>query len=452
MNRAMVKPILHMKIKTLIAFCLLLITASYEIKAQSDTTLKLSLAEAQSFAIDNFFVSKNAELDIEMAQKKIMETTAIGLPQVTATGDFQYIPNPPKISFSLGTDSLGNPIPLEFEIAPETNFTYGATVTQLIFSGEYIVGLQAAKVYRTYSEENYEKTKIDIRESIAGNYYGILILEANRDVLIKTLEALEENLSQVTKTYEEGLIEDTEVDQLQLTVQRTKSDLATLENQIAYMNNLFKYLLGLNIDANIQLTDKLENLIAQNIISDSTYNFILDDNIEYQLLSTNEELQKLALNREKTTYLPTISGFYSYSDQSSATAFSPTINHVLGVSASWSIFQSGMRNAKVAQAKIALEQSQNMKEQESERLRLTAQQAKYDYHTAMRKYQNEKMNFELSEKVLDKTRAKYKLGMTSSLELSIINTQFLGAQISFSTAIQELLSAKVALDKAFNQL
>ncbi len=441
-----------MKIKILIVFSLLTTITGYNIKALSDTAMNFSLVEAQNYAIENFFVSKNAELDIKAAQKKIMETTAIGLPQVTATGDFQYIPNPPKISFSFGTDADGNPIGYEFEVAPETNLSYGATVSQLIFSGEYIVGLQASKVYRTYSEENYEKTIIDIRESIASNYYGILILQANKEVIVKTLEALEDNLVQTKKTFEEGLIEDTEVDQLQLTVQRTKSDLATLENQISYMDKLFKYLLGLNTDSQIVLTDELDNLITQNIISDSTYNFILDDNIEYQILSTNEKLQKLALNREKTTYLPTISGFYSYSDQTSATDFSPTINHVFGVSASWSIFQSGMRNAKVAQAKIALEQSQNMKEQEAERLILTAQQAKYNYQTALRKYQNEKMNFELSEKVLDKTRARYKLGMVSSLELSIINTQFLGAQISFSSAIQELLSTKVALDKAFNQL
>lgn len=438
-----------MNVKILILGSLTLLLSGVNLKAQSDEEITLSLVEAQNYAIDNFFLSKNAELDIEIARKKIMETTAIGLPQIGTSADYQHIPNAPTIDFPAGPNPEDV---MSFQIAPEHNLSYGATVSQLIFSGEYIVGLQASRVYRTFSEENYDKVKIDLKESVAGSYYTILVLEANRNVLKKTLLNLKDNLDQTKKTYAAGLIEDSDVDQLELTVKRTESDLATLENQIEYMKRLFKYQLGISPETVVAFSDTMDELIALNIISDSLYSFSLDENIDYKLLSTNEQLQKLSLDREKTTYLPQVSGFYNYSDQTSATEFSPTINHVIGVSASWNIFQSGMRRAKVSQAKIALEQAQNIKEQESQRLILTAQQAKFDYQTALRKYYNEELNFKLSEKVLDKTSERYKLGMVSSLELSIVNTQFLSAQISFATAIQELLTAKVALDKAYNKL
>ncbi len=431
-----------MNVKILILGSLALILSGVNIKAQSDTELSLSLVEAQNYAIDNFFLSKNAELDIEIARKKILETTAIGLPQVGAKADYQHIPNPPTLSFG------GQ----EIVLAQEHNMTYGATVSQLIFSGEYIVGLQAAKVYRTYSEENFDKIKIDLRESVAGSYYTILVLKANSKVLAKTLDNLKSNLDEAKKTFAVGLIEDSDVDQLELTVKRTESDLATLENQIEYMIRLFKYQVGISSEKVVSLTDSMDELITANIISDSLYSFSLDENIDYKLLSTNEDLQQLSLNREKTTYLPQVSGFYNYSDQTNESDFSPTINHVLGVSATWNIFQSGMRNAKVSQAKIALEKARNIKEQEAQRLILTSQQAKFDYQTALRKYYNEELNFKLSEKVLDKTNEKFKLGMVSSLELSIVNTQFLNAQISFANSIQQLLTAKVALDKAYNKL
>lgn len=437
-----------MKLKILILASLTLTLSISGIKAQESNELSLTLQEAQNYAIDNFFLSKNSELDVQIARKKILETTAIGLPQIGASADYQHIPNPPTLDFV----DFETGEPMEIPLALENNLTYGATVSQLLFSGEYIVGLQAARVYRTFSEENYDKTKIDIRESIAGSYYTILVLKANKDVLVKTLESLENNLDQTKKTFAAGLIEDTEVDQLELTVQRTRSDLATLDNQIEYMTRLFKYQLGITSEMNVTLTNTLNELIATNIISDSAYTFVLDENIEYKILSTNEDLQKLNLNREKTMYLPSISGFYRYSDQTDQAEFSQAINHVFGVSATWNLFQSGMRSAKVSQAKIALEQAQNVKMQEAERLILTAQQAKFDYQTALRKYYNEELNFNLSEKVLDKTSERYKQGMVSSLELSIVNTQFLSAQISFATAIQELLTAKVALDKAFNKL
>lgn len=417
--------------------------------AQNDTVLKLTLIEAQNYAIENFFLSKNAELDIDIAKKKILETTAIGLPQVSANADYQHIPNPPTIEFPAGPNPEDV---MSFEIAPENNLKYGATVTQLLFSGEYIVGLQASRVYRLLSEENYEKVKIELRESVSSNYYSILVLENNEEALLKTLEVLRSNLGELRKTSEAGLIDDTEVDQLELTVKRTETDLASLKNQVEYLQKLLKYQLGVSINTEVNLVASLDELIGKNIISDSLYNFVLDEHIDYKILKTNESLQKLSLNRERTTYLPTVSGFYSYSDQTSSTDFSPTINHVLGVSATWKIFQSGMRHAKVSQAKIALEQVQNMKEQESEKLKLNAKQTRFNYQTALNKYYNEKLNFELSEKVLYKTNEKFKQGMVSSLELSLVNTQFLQAQITYTSAIHELLTTKTALDKAYNQL
>jgi outer membrane protein TolC len=169
------------------------------------------------------------------------------------------------------------------------------------------------------------------------------------------------------------------------------------------------------------------------------------------MLNTQENAQQLSLNREKTLLLPTISGFYNYTGVTNTSAFTPP-QHMVGVSAKWNIFQSGMRSAKISQAKIALAQTQNVKEQESERLIFVAQQAKFDYQTALNKYYNEEINFELSKKVFDKTTLRHKEGLVSSLDLSIVNNQYLGAQLSYAMAIQQLLVSKIALDKAYNQL
>lgn len=419
------------------------------VSGQADSAFTFSLPDAQNYAIDNYFVSKNAKLDIESAKKKVLETTAIGLPQVSAKADYQRFLDdlPPGFPMQIpGSDQV-----FVVEFFQKENITYGATVSQLVFSGEYIVGLQASKTYKTFSEQNYDKVKVDLKQNVAGSYYAILVLEANKAVLEKSLNNLSNNLTELQQMYSSGLIEDTEVDQLALTLKQTESDLATMENQIVTLRNLFKYQLGLPAGANVTLSDSIDNLIESNMMLSDQYNFNLEENIDYKLLLTNEKLQDLSLLREKSTLLPTLSAFYNYSGTTNETAITPPKNMV-GVSLNWNIFQSGMRYAKISQAKIELEKARNIKEQEGERLTIAAQQALYDYKTAFRKYQNEKTNFELSEKIFDKTRFKYEQGVSSSLELSIVNTQYLGAQISYSTAIQQLLNAKVALDKAYNKL
>ena len=443
----------------------------FNLSAQQDSVMKFSLTEAQNYAIENYYVSKNAELDIKSAKWRVWETTALGLPQVTSSASYQHIPgNIPELSFGMDSlfaymfgslSELGYPPPASLTetssggssaIAPRNTFNYGLTVSQLIFSGEYIVGLQAARVYKSISEETNEKTEVEVKQSVADNYFALLILKGNREILDKTLTNLKDNLFQIQKSYEVGLVEDTEVDQIDLVVKRTESSLVSLDRQIEFLTNMFKYQIGLNPDIQIELTDNIDNLITENIVNDAAYSFVLEDNIDYQMLSTQEKLAQLLMRREESKFLPTVAGFYQYQDKTQKTDFDFTIKHIVGVTIDFPIVTSGSRIAQVSQARIEYEKAQNIREQEINRLYMAAEQAIFDYRTALEKYNNEKLNFELSEKVYNKTSEKYKEGFVSSLELTLVNNQYLQAQLTYSTAIQELLSAKIAMDKAYNKL
>jgi outer membrane protein len=450
---------------------LVLAMPGYILFAQGDSVMRFSLVDAQNYGISNFYVSKNAKLDIEEAKKIVWQTTAIGLPQVKASASYTYIPGYiPSVDFGaligqglapifndlvsngvLNPDSIpkgggGSPI------AARTSLTYGFTVSQLIFSGEYIVGLQASKVYKLISEQANEKTEIELRKSIADNYYGCLILEKNKMILEQTLNNLKDNLDQQEKTFKSGFIEDIDVDQIRLLVKRTENSLTTLDRQEEVLNKMLKYQLGMSYDQSLELTDSLDNLINLNIINDSEYKFILEDNIDYQILGNREKSMKLLLKREETTFLPTLAVFYQYQDKTNKAFLDFTLNNLIGISINVPIFSSGSRMVTVGAARIEYEKVQNMREQEANRLKMVAQQTLYDYRSAVEKYQNEKENFELSKKVYDKTSIKFKEGTVSSLNLSLINNQFLQAQMSYALAVQELLNAKTALDKAYNKL
>jgi len=443
-----------MKVAKLSWISLVFLLGGLNLSAQQDSLMKFSLTEAQNYAVENFYMARNAELDIKSAKWRVWETTALGLPQVTATGSYQHIPGTiPVFSFEIpGMDTLGLDFGEPSAIAVKNSITYGFTVSQLIFSGEYIVGLQAARVYKSISEETNEKTEVELKQSVADSYFGLLILKSNRIIIEKTLKNLKTNLYQMEKSFEVGLVEDTEVDQINLIVKRTENSLVSMDRQIEFLTNMFKYQIGLDPGVKIELSDSIDNLIIGNIVNDAAYTFILEDNIDYQMLSTQEKLMQLLMKREQSKYLPTVAGFYQYQDKTEKADFDFTINHIIGISVDFPIITSGSRMAQISQARIEYEKSQNTREQEINRLYMAAQQATFDYRTALEKYNNEKLNFELSEKVYNKTFEKHREGFVSSLELSLINNQYLQAQLSYSLAVQELLSAKVAMDKIFNKI
>ena len=439
--------------------------------AQNDSTMKFSLKEAQDYAIRNFYVSKNAKLDIEKAKKVVLETTAMGLPQVKASASWAYIPGTiPTIDFGssiaeglgsvfgdliangyLNRDSLpqaGAPTP----IAEKSTITYGFTVSQLILNGEYIVGLRASKVYKSLYERINDKTEIGLKESVAEGYFSILILERNRKLLSEMLENLKSIKDQSEAYYKAGFMESTDVDQINLMVLSTETSLKTVERQIELLNKLFAYQLGMTDPVKIELTDSLDDLIASNIVDDTSYSFSLEDNVDYQMLDTQEKLMKLNLNRERAKYMPTVAGFYQYQDKNNKPVFDFTMKHLIGVSIEVPIIGSGSRIATTSQARIEYEKAQNTKDQEISRITMEAEQAVFNYRSALEKYQNEKLASDLAKKIYEKTNEKYKQGVTSSLDLTTVNNQYLQAQMTYAAAIQELLDAKVKLDKAYNKL
>lgn len=437
------------------------------VNAQSDTAFRFTLKEAQDFAIKNYFASKNAQLDIQAAKKKVWETTAIGLPQVSGNLSYQYIPGDiPEFDF-MGPifglvrptyEALGMPtgffdsLPGGSPIASRQSTTYSLTVSQLIFSGEYIVGLQASRIYKSLSELNAEKTEDDVKENVAGTYHAILVLNDNVATLEKILDQTTLTYKHTQKYAEQGLIDQTDVDQMQIIINNTKNSINTIKRQVAFMNNLLKFQLGLGNADNVALTDNLDSLVGGSTINETDYSFLIDDDVSYRLLKTQTELMQLDYKRNKSLFLPTVAGFYQYSDKTNKAALDFTMNHILGLSVNVPIFSSGQRLSKVSQAKIEFVKAQNMQEQQSEMITIAAFQAKDNYTSANEKYANEKLNIELADRVLKNATARYKEGLISSIELAQANNQYLQAQMSYSAAIQELLKAKITLDKAYNKL
>lgn len=458
-----------------LAFLAILMTLSSisALKAQSDSTLSFSLTEAQAYAIDNFYMTRNAELDIESAQKFMREVTAIGLPQVSAGADYSYIPEIPTGSFPATflendlpeTDDLVSANDIhqnlrigyaegpEIRFGVEHNITYNVMLTQLIFSGEYIVGLQASKTYMQMSKERYEKTTIELKQLVANTYYTILILEENEKLLEVNTKNLQGIYEETKKTVDIGLMESIESDQILINVKRTENQLNYVQRQLELMNKMLRYQMGLEVSSEILLTESIDELIDKNVIEEANmYIFNLDEHIDYKLLSTQEKLNLLNLKREKSMYYPTLAGFYRYEDKLEKADFDFTMRHMLGVSLSVPIWESGAKSNRVGQARIELEKSQIMKDQEAERLIMEAEQAKYDYITALERFYNEQQNFELSEKVYKNNTEKYKQGMVSSMDLTLTNNQYIEAQIAVSETALQLLNAKVVLDKAFSKL
>ena len=446
-----------MKKLVFIIICLfLMMQLSYGQVAKS-----FSLKQAQEYAVQNNATVKNAQLDIVKSEKKVWETTAMGLPQVNSSLSYQNMLDIPVtlIPAQIFDPNAPPDTYMEMKFGTQHNASFDLTATQLVFSGPYIVGLQASKIYKKLSQQALDKAKVDIKETVTQTYFLALVAKENKSILEASYENLKKIFEETSKMLKVGFVEETDVDQLEYTLKNIEISLNAITNQIDLSLNLLKYQMGIDLKEEIILTDKLENIVetvGANALQANAFN--VNEHIDFQLMQTQEYLQKLNWKREKTEFLPSISAFYSYNQKAMRNDFDffesgkdwfPS--NIVGATLNIPIFSSGLKLSRVQQAKLELEKARNSKEMVSQGLILGVQQANSDFSTASEKYNNEKSNMKITKRIYDRTLIKFNQGMSSSLELTQVHNQYLNSQSNYFNAIFELLNAKNKLDKALNK-
>lgn len=424
---------------------------------EGESKSSFNLKEAQDFAIENNYQNKKAILDIDIAKKKVWETTAMGLPQVTAEGKLQKFLD---IPVSLAPASSFNPNApagelTELQFGLDYSNSYGITASQLIFDGSYIVGLQAAKTYKNLSINNQIKTEIELKEAVKQAYFTVLVAEENTAVLKKSKESVNEILKETAALYKEGMVDEQSVDQLTLSVNELSTAVGIGEGQIRFARKLLKLQMGMDIASKISLTQGLAVFVDEVKIREEEKDFSVENHVDYSLVETNVRLMKLNLRKEKYSFLPSINVFLSHQQQNMNNKFDAFSggkwypSTILGAQLTLPILTSGARLSKMSQAKIELDKSEITAKEVEQSLLYQTQVAQSNYETNHETYVNQKDNMALAKKIYDKTLLKYKEGVASSLDLSQTQNQYLTSEGNYIKALLDLLTSRSELEKSY---
>ena len=427
--------------------------------AQQDTVYSFSLKKAQDYAVQYNLTVKTTRKDLEFANQQIKQYLSTGLPQVNSSINYQ---NNLDLRTTLMPDFIhGNPDDkIAVQFGSQHTADFGISISQMIFNGPFIVGLEATKILRLLNEQNVQKSETDIRETVAQTYYLALIGRKTAGVIEENLKNMQKTLDDTRKMYEAGFTDDIAVDQLQVSVTSLENAVKSAHRQIQASERLLKFQMGLDLDAKITLTDSLDQLIAGiSVPSIVVKPFRLDSQIEYKVATTREELAAINLKKEKYTYMPSLNA--NYQNQWSAMRNSFTFfdfnekwyhSSFVGVTLAIPIFSSGFRKSNVGMRRIELEKASLNKTLLSENLKMQYEQARDNLITAWENFMAEKKNVELAKKVVDKTSIKVRTGTASSLDLTQVNNQYLQTQTRYFTAMIDLLKARIHLDRLLNQM
>ncbi|WP_452223975.1 TolC family protein [Lacinutrix chionoecetis] len=417
-----------------------------------------TLQEAIDYALENNRTAINAERDIDAAIKQKWETTASGLPQLSASIDYQ---NFLKQQVSVIPSEFFGGNSGEFtEVVFNTkqSATAFATLNQKIFDGSYIVGLQSAKVFLEISKNAKIKTDLEVRKAVIEAYGNVLLAEESIKIFERNIEVLEKNLFETQKIFENGLGEEESVEQLQITLSGVESNLNNVERLKTLAYQMLNITMGLDVYNTLVLTDNLRTLTQENI---SLSIFNVDNNpaatIDYLIAENDTRAKELMVKLEKSKALPTFNAFlnggYSAFDDE-FTFFNKDQrwfgSSLFGVSLNIPIFSSGMRSAATQRAEINFEKAQTELTETEQRIKLEIASAKSDYQFAIEDYENKQENLQLAERIEKKNQTKFFEGIGSSFELRQAQTQLYTAQQELLQAMLNVINSKAALETVLN--
>ncbi|WP_223551350.1 MULTISPECIES: TolC family protein [Aestuariivivens] len=437
-----------MKNRLIIIFGLLITVHTY-----AQENYSFSLQEAINYALKNNTNIKNADLSILAAKQQVWETTARGLPQINGTIDYSI-----NIKTPFDIDMFPEDSPFRF-MFPKHNLTPAVTLNQLLFDGGYIVGLQSNKVFLEISQNAKDKTSNEVENMVVNAYNNALLTKESIEITKSNINVLKTNLYETTKIYENGLTEEENVEQLQLTLSSLEINLKNLETLYDISKGYVKILLGLDPNISIELTDSLEDLITENISLDLISNtYSIENIIDYKIAANESVSKSLQYKLEKSEQLPKLNAFVSSSylgySNSFSNYFKPEqdwlFTTVGGFKLTVPVFSSFAGKARRQRAKIEWDKAKNNLSLTEQKLEIDYKNAKSEYTLAIDTYANKKKNLALAEKIERKNTVKYKEGVASSFDLRQAQMQLYTSQQEYLQSIIDVINKKAALTNLLN--
>lgn len=432
-----------------------LLFANIGLRAQSEG---MNLQQAIDYALLNHPDIVEGQMGVQDAEIRIRENLATGLPQLNASGQYQYyfevpVQPLPEVFVTVFEQLVppGTPVSNEASFLLRNNFTAQVSLDAMIFDASYFVGLRAARASRSYAQLDLSQRRRQVRNQVRDAYLPLLLIKENLSQLDKNITNLNQLFEETKATYEAGFIEQLDVDRLELSLANLRTERENLSRQYDMAVEGLRFTLNYPANEELIIEDDLEGILAEE--TDNLLVTKVDYNLRPEIGLMDQAIALNGMNVElsKSRRLPSLRGFggyqYQYQGDDLSSGFWAPIGFV-GLTLNVPIYDGGYKKALTQRAQIAQDQVVNQRSTIQRGIDLEVNNARIAYQNAQDRLSDRDRNLALAQRIYDTTKIKYNEGVGSSLEVSQAETDFFAAQTNRLQAVYDLLQAKVALQEA----
>jgi outer membrane protein len=441
-----------MKIKKAIAV-ILATSGFWQVPAQ-DTIMRMSLKQACQLGIERNVNVVNAGLEKQKTRYQVKETQSRLYPAVEGYSNFNYYYAIPKLI--VPGEIFGQTGLIPIEIGTRFDWVYGFKASQVLFNQSCFISLKMAQRMLIIGELNLQQKKEEIVYQVSQVY---TLCQATCEQIVqlrKSVRNLDRLIEIAILQKENGVIRPVDCSRVSVNRSNLLTQIDNLSQLYDQQLGMLRYLINLNPDNRIELTDSL---------TPSTTALFPDipdfgNRTEVLLIDRQMEITSLARKISRKSYLPTLSGIgqYYYEGQRNTFDFlkggSDKFYKVgfIGLSLNVPIFNGFEKQYRIRQDDIALMQLQNTKQN-------TTAYFTREYSDAIRQYANsmniltrQLENIRVAEETYNISLQGYLQQVTPLSDLLLSESSMAETRLSYYNALMELKNAELDVKKTRGEL
>ena len=418
--------------KKLILTLCLAATGTFAAVAQ----MRLTLDQALDLALSENPTVKVAEMEVQRYDYVKRQTWGGLLPQVSVTGqvNHSFIVQQMSKGFSLGND-------------PYTTLSGAVDASVPLFAPQVYRMMKMNDKQMATAVEAARSSRITLTAEVKKAFYNILLAEQSLDVL-------RESEATVQRT----------VDDTQVQLSNLKPSILQTENSIRIAKLMLKMYLSIPEQVDIEVEGELDAMRDKVLAGTEGLTTDTSDNSDLRTLELQEDLLRLQLKAENASRLPTIGAFGNFTltgNNMGSVSFDPdkmTMTSVkdgyfwqnplsAGIRVSVPLFSGLTKMNRSREIKNQISQIGLQRTYARQQVDVQVRSALNDLLTARETMYAQELTVEQARKAYSISDTRYRAGAGTILELNSAQLAQTQAQLNYSQAIFDYLTAKAEYDR-----
>jgi outer membrane protein TolC len=414
--------------------------------------IQLSLKRAVEVAVSpegNTRIQLSGEA-LKQAQSRSAQARAALLPDLEASvGERNQTANLAAMGIHVSVPIPGFQFPTF--VGPFTTMDARATVTQSVFDFSSIKRFQASKVGISAARSDVDSTEEQVAAQVARAYLAAVRADADVETARSNVTLAEAVLKQAENQKAAGTGTGIEITRAKVQLANDRQRLLVAGNQRTSARLQLMRVMGLRLDAELELTDKLAYVPVDAVTMEQAKAQALKERPDLKAQLEREANARMAASATKMERLPTVAAFGDYG------SIGPGFDNALptrtyGISLRVPVFDGGRRDARRAESASQYRSEKVRTGDLKEQIELDVRLALDALESAEEQVKVAKEGLELAENELTQARRRVDAGVAISVEVTDAQTRLERARDNQTTALYNYNVARIDLAQSMGKV